>query len=436
VKQKNQNRRAGQTIIMFTLALIPMLGMAGLVVDVGWAYFRKEAAQTAADAGANAAAVAAYLAAGNAAPNCATAGVACHASEYTCPAAITAPPADNILAGCMYAKANGFVTGGRQTVTFQSGVGNPPISAGVTVGYWVVARVREQIPQLFSAALGFPTSTVMSRTTTGDRAGNGGGCVIALDPSASGALGMSGNSSLQSGCGVYVNSSSGSAISMSSGATITTTGTAKTEIVGNRSGSGVISPAPQTGVTTLGDPFAAMAAPTVGACTDGGAGISVGSQQTLTANPGVYCGGINLSGHGALTLNPGLYIVKAGISMGGQTTLNGTGVTIYIDSGGVSLAGGASISLSAPSSGPWQGIQMFQSRSDSTAASFVGGTGQLINGLLYFPDATLTYTGGASSTATATTIVANMITMTGNSNIQSSAITSFTGNRGGVVIIE
>jgi Flp pilus assembly protein TadG len=421
---------------MFTLALIPLFGILGLVVDIGWAYFRQESAQTAADAAANAAAMAAYTSAGGGAPLCSTTGVACYATEYSCPATIISPPANNIQAGCMYARDNGFVTTGRQKVTFQSGVGNPPASSGVTVGYWVVARVSEQIPQLFSAALGFPTATVTARTITGDREANGGGCVIALNPNASGAISMSGNSSLQSGCGVFANSNSGSAITVSSGATITTSGSARTQIVGSWTGNGIISPAPQTGIATIGDPFSGMAAPAIGPCTDGGAGVNAGSQQTVTINSGVICGGITLTGYAALALNPGLYIVKNGINMGGQTTLTGTGVTLYIDSGGVSMAGGATVSLSAPSSGTWQGVQFFQNRLNSTPSTFVGGTAQLINGLMYFPAANLTYTGGSSSNATATTIVANTLAMVGNSHIHSSAITHFTGNSGGVVMIE
>src|SRR5580704_4810141 len=103
-----RNRRSGQTLIIFTLALIPLFGVLGLVVDIGWAYFRQEAAQTASDAAANAAAMAAWTAGGGAAPLCSTSGVACYATEYSCPATLTGVPANNILAGCMYARDNGF----------------------------------------------------------------------------------------------------------------------------------------------------------------------------------------------------------------------------------------------------------------------------------------------------------------------------------------
>ena len=111
-------KRRGQTVVLYTLTIIPLFGVLGLVVDIGWAYYRREAAQTAADAAASAAAQAAYTAAGGGAPSCSTSGVGCFAAgaAYTCPETI-ATPSNNIQVGCMYAKENGFTTAGKQKVT-------------------------------------------------------------------------------------------------------------------------------------------------------------------------------------------------------------------------------------------------------------------------------------------------------------------------------
>lgn len=100
------------------------------------------------------------------------------------------------------------------------------------------------------------------------------------------------------------------------------------------------------------------------------------------------------------------------------------------------MAGGATVSLTAPTSGQWQGILFYQDRSDSTASTLVGGTSQSMNGVLYFPDAGLTYTGGSSTVATATTIIANTISLVGNSYISSAATTMYSGNQGGVGLIQ
>jgi hypothetical protein len=434
---KIRQTRRGQTVVLFSLAIVPLLGMMALVVDVGWAYFRKEAAQTASDAAASAAAEAAYAAAGGGAPTCGTPKVACYASEYTCPSSLSGTPADNIIAGCMYAKENGFISTGKQAVTFQSGTGAAPTSSGVTVAYWIVVRVKEQVPQFFGTPL-----TVVARSTTGTRVGSSGGCVITLNPTASGAITMTGTTNLTTGCGVFDNSNASDAVSIVGGGTITTTGTAKTDIVGNWSGSGNINPAPRTGVPYMGDPFADLAPPTDNGCSAGYAsGIALGSHDTAsitssTTTPTVICNGINLSSHADLSLGPGLYIVRGGISLGGQSHISGTGVTIYIESGGVSMAGGSAADLTAPSSGPWQGILFYQDRGDATASTLVGGTAQSLTGVLYFPKAALTFTGGSSTTANQTTIVSDTLSLVGNSYISTAASTAFTGTTGGVVMVE
>jgi Flp pilus assembly protein TadG len=423
--------RKGQSVVLFTFAVVPLLGMTGMVVDIGWAYFRKQAAQTAADAAAAAAAVAAYSSAGGG-PSCSSAGIACYATEYTCPSTLSSTPANNILAGCLYAQANGFTTGSKQKVTFQSGIGGAPTAAGVTISYWVVARVSETIPVGFSSVLGFTETTVAARATTGTREASAGGCVITLDPTQV-SLTLNGSVSLTSGCGVFVNSNNSAAISLVGGGTITTTGTAKTQIVGGCSGCANIHPSAQTGVSTMTDPFIDLAVPTyTGGCS---AMVSLTNKQKRTISPGCI-NGIDLGAQSELTLNPGTYVIKGGINMTGQTTIRGTGVTIYIETGGVNMAGGATVDLTAPSSGYYQGILMFQARTNTTMSNLVGGTGQLMNGVLYFPAAQLRYTGGSSTAATQTTIVSNTLDMVGNSYISAAATTQFTGVSGGPFIVE
>ncbi|MCD6032797.1 MAG: hypothetical protein K0S78_4979 [Thermomicrobiales bacterium] len=423
----------GQTAVLFTLAIIPLLGVVGLVVDVGWMYFRRQAAQTAADAAAAAAAAAAFASAGGG-PTCGTGGVSCYSTEYTCPANPSTTPTNNIELGCLYAKENGFVSSGRQKVTFQSGIGAPPTAPSVTISYWIVARVSEEIPQLFSAVLGFSKGYVTARATTGTREGSAGGCVITLHPTAVSMV-LSGTVSLVSGCGVYVNSNNAAAITTNGGGSITTTGSARTQIVGNCNGCENINPAPQTGAPTLTDPFADMVAPTPGSCATGQQ-PSLGSHQTLTIDPGTWCNGIDLTAQSELTLNPGTYYIRGGITLGAQTALRGTGVTIYLEDGGVTMAGGATVELTAPTGGYYQGILFFQARGNATASTLVGGTGQLMNGVLYFPAAHLTYTGGSSTQATQTTIVSSTMSMVGNSFLSAASNTQFTGTTGGAYIVE
>ena len=52
----NRNER-GQTIVVLALAMVPILAMAGLVVDGGWAFAQQRRTQNAMDAAANAGAI-------------------------------------------------------------------------------------------------------------------------------------------------------------------------------------------------------------------------------------------------------------------------------------------------------------------------------------------------------------------------------------------
>src|SRR5262249_37014857 len=154
-------------------------------------------------------------------------------------------------------------------------------------------------------------------------------------------------------------------------------------------------------------------------------------------SPGTYCGDIAVKGSGQLTLNPGLYIIKGsktgGLSVAGGATISGSGVTLYFEQGTVNFAGGATSNLSAPSSGTWNGILMFQARGNTQAASLVGGSSQLTSGILYFPDAALDYTGGSTSTTQNATIVSNTLSLVGNSYFSASASSPYLNTVSGVV---
>jgi hypothetical protein len=59
-----------------------------------------------------------------------------------------------------------------------------------------------------------------------------------------------------------------------------------------------------------------------------------------------------------------------------------------------------------------------------------------MNGVLYFPNAHLTYTGGSNGVYTQTTIVSRTLSMVGNSFISAAATTQFTGVTGGAFLID
>ena len=60
MKNTKKRQERGQALIMVTLSIVLICGMLGLVVDLGWGFFVKRSAQSAADAAALAAARKAY----------------------------------------------------------------------------------------------------------------------------------------------------------------------------------------------------------------------------------------------------------------------------------------------------------------------------------------------------------------------------------------
>lgn len=173
---RSRMRRRGQALVMVTLALFAMLGLMGLLVDFGWAFFVEKMSQNAADAAALAAVQAGLQAAGTlGGTGCTGGAVVCAPTPISCASAT-----GNLAAGCQYALRNGFNwTEPNTSVTIQASdrftpptvagcnplTYHPPTAPCVDTYYWVTVRVARQVPQLFSAILGNRTGLVSSRAT-------------------------------------------------------------------------------------------------------------------------------------------------------------------------------------------------------------------------------------------------------------------------------
>src|SRR5947208_16780411 len=94
--------RAGQATIMVSVGLVFIMGILGLVMDVGWGYYRKQVAQAAADS----AVLAAVTAAGTGTITCGSGTVLCPTSKPCTDSSITT--GSNIKAGCLYGAQNGI----------------------------------------------------------------------------------------------------------------------------------------------------------------------------------------------------------------------------------------------------------------------------------------------------------------------------------------
>ncbi|HEV2425032.1 MAG TPA: pilus assembly protein TadG-related protein [Terriglobia bacterium] len=371
---------SGQALAVTCLAMSVLMGATGLAVDMGYLRYTQRRMQTAADAAAL------------------TAAAELNYGDY-------------VSAGLADAAANGF-TNGANNVTVA--VNSPP-TEGAYAGQSNYAEVivTDSVPTFFMKMLGINSEQVSARAV--GHYNSSTNCVYALSPNATNAIHINGTVSFTAQCGVVDDSNASPALLMdgASGSLSATSIAISGSYTNN--GSGLLSPTPTTSAPPQSDPLAYLSAPPVGTCTYSSA-QNFNSSASLTQ--GVYCGGISVGGNANVNFASGTYVINGGqLSFGGSSTITGSNVMFYLTGGAsLSISGGTTVTLSAPTSGTYSGILFFQDRTDSSAASFQGGNSMNLTGGLYFPDAALEFKGNNSSSAYGI-IVASTLLFDGNSTI-------------------
>ncbi|HVV43970.1 MAG TPA: pilus assembly protein TadG-related protein, partial [Bryobacteraceae bacterium] len=431
-----RDSRSGQVLILSGLSIFFLFGVMGLAVDLGYAFYVKQAAQAAADSAAVAAVNYAYKSGHY---TCGSDGVVC-GTALSCPSPV-ASVSTALLAGCAYADSNGFANSGRQTVSV---IANNTAVNGASTVYWVQAAVTQSVSNFFGFAANITTQTVRASATAAIASIQpaNASCIYALSSLSDTA---SGNLATNS-CGINV----GGNLSYSGSGNITTTqinaygnftdsGSGNITASGSilyhgtysRTGSGRVSPAPVSGATPVTDPFSSLASPTVGSCDH--TNYSYGGSSSTSISPGVYCGGITITGSGPVSFGTGTYILLGGgFRYSGSGNMSGTGVMFYNTGDAthtiapVKLTGSGNMNFSAPSSGTYQGILFFQDRTRTYAsANQITGSGNVSSGTFYFPTTELDYTGSGNAVYQA--LVANVVKITGSGNLTNDTTGRYTG---------
>lgn len=128
---------SGQAALMVTFGITFLLGLLGVVVDVGYGYFMKQVVQASADSAAMAGAVMAQ----SLGSTCGST-VLCQ-SGFVCPADPAYPAVTTFDSACLYAKANST---GNPRVTIAAGSGKPPSNTGVSATYWITVTSTQTYP--------------------------------------------------------------------------------------------------------------------------------------------------------------------------------------------------------------------------------------------------------------------------------------------------
>jgi IgGFc binding protein/PKD domain len=289
----------------------------------------------------------------------------------------------------------------------------PPRVVASTISSGTTGGIQSNFDDSAIAAGGFQLGQAPPSSPVYDQ------CLYALDQTAANALYIDGAVVINApSCGVVVDSSSSTALKFSGSGTFT----AKYfDVVGGYSTSGSVkfSPTPSTGSTYQADPLTFLVPPTSSACNYTNFKVTTGSS---TLNPGTYCNGITISGATNVTFNPGTYILMGGgLNVSGASILKGSGVTFFLTQGlgynygPMSISSSVVATLSAPTSGAYYGILVYQDRGIGTgkaANTVTGASTSSLEGVLYFPTTALTLA-GAQAGGNCLILVADTITLTG-----------------------
>lgn len=264
-----------------------------------------------------------------------------------------------------------------------------------TSGRTVVIQAEDYVPTAILGIMGFDRVRITASATAVPQRNGPPACILALNPTANGAITIAGSASVVAeGCAVYSNSSSSSAISVQGSSIVRVGGMCA---YGGVAGGQNVTPAPQPRCDRADDPFKGLPAADTSGCNNNK--VSVGPNETRTLNPGTYCNGLDVKG--TATLKPGLYVVKGSLTFGSQAVVKGVGVTFYLagTGAGFDFNAGATIDISAMTgtADAYKGMLIVQERNSNVGATNTlnGSASTKLGGAIYTPTQSITINGSS-----------------------------------------
>jgi Flp pilus assembly protein TadG len=262
------------------------------------------------------------------------------------------------------------------------------LEAGKSVKVTLSAAPQAFFPTAFSKI------ESVSAEATAEVSGGGYVCMVGLDASAVATLNMMNSARLSApGCAVYSNSTSPKSLWLHDTARVSADLIC---VAGGVQGPdyGFTQSQPMSDCPAIEDPLRDRAKPAVGNLNHcDRTNLMVSPSQTVTLNPGIYCGGIKILG-GQATLRPGVYTMKNGpiVVMGGGT-LEGENAGFFLTGRFSTILFGrdSHISLSAPKTGDMSGLLFFEDRDTDFATyhQITSNDARNLVGTMYFPKSKL-----------------------------------------------
>ena len=286
-----------------------------------------------------------------------------------------------------------------------------------------VGSATGSVATTFAGLVSMQSIAISATATAVVKAASDNVCILLLNTSATPGLLLNGGANINApNCQVHVKSTGNPAATFNASTTLTTK---KTCVAGSTVlDNGGTHASLTKSCTTANDPFAGtLPTPSSATCTYSNVNVNGG---TYTASPGVYCGWMNLNSAPTINFQPGVYVIKGGgVNVNGGTW-NGTGVTFYFpDSSYIQFNGTTKLAISAPTSGTYANLLMYEASGLSKSSFSMNATnGATLTGLIYLPSRQLTLNANASVTSNNLTMVLDtLIVNTVNWTLDSSAKT-------------
>ena len=379
---------SGVTTPIVALGITSLVGILGITLEAGYWYKSKTDLQITADMAAYAGAI--------------------ELASSTNTAAVTASKIDALENG--YDSGIGSIT-----------VNSPALTGAYATEESVEVKITQQGTQFFSALFGdnrisYNVRAVASLVKTHEA------CVLALNTSVSAAIGITGSVTANlPNCSLAANSNSSTAISLGGSSSVT----AKClSTAGGISGAEYHATLDcgtgKTGAKLYDDPYANVIVPNPADYPLCKTPVKTGKWD-YDLEAGRYCS--NMTVKGIYTLDAGTYIFD-GINVnfiGSVAEMIGSEITIFLMNGATlsGINGGSDLILSAPTSGDYAGIVIYNdpaTQPSGTTVKLNGGSATSIEGVIYFPEQHVEFGGNTDLASACSMLIADTVGMKGNAD--------------------
>lgn len=274
--------------------------------------------------------------------------------------------------------------------SYASGTSSSSTSSGTVTLSTMTGLATVQKPTFMLGLVGISNFSLSASATAVANTSSSNPCIYVLDPSGSQSLLVNSGASVTApNCEIHVKSTGNPAAIFNSGSSLNFK---KICIKGaNVIRNSVTVPNLSLSCAAADDPYAGtLPTPASSSCTYSNLNYSA---ATITLQPGVYCGWFNFNNsNSVVTFAPGVYVIKGGGWNVNGGTWTGSGVTFYYaDTSKIQFNSGISADLSAPASGTYKDILMYEA-SGLSKTQFVlnDSVSNKLRGLIWLPSRQLT----------------------------------------------